>query len=456
MNRPYPFRADKSRAFPSPAVLESLPFDVYLHNMPIWYRLDNAGKLYPSVSGNRTTTVFRLSAHLSAPVHAGRIQTALNNLMPRFPFFAVHLKRGVFWYSLKKSTRLPLVEQDSKYPCTDYPLLRRGIFPFRVRCRGNLIAVEFSHVLTDGTGALIFLQSLLAEYLHLSGVPRQDCRGLPVPGEAALPEESEDAFKRFGNPLLPPPRTLDKAFHLPLSLEQKGRYRITTGIIPLKPLKEQAGQFGTGINNFLTAVMLYSFEQMLQDMPPDMRRRVTAPIRINVPVNLRKFWPTASTRNFFVSIEPEIDPRLGNWSFEEILENVSCYMNTEMRPRFLAARMGRNLRSEQNILARLAPLGVKNMFLPGLYARYGTNLYTSGLSNLGAVSMPEHLRPYIQRFDFIPAPAMDEKVKASVISWNKHIYMNFGRLVRPAITELYVFRTLVGMGIPVKVESNGP
>ena len=53
--------------------------------MPPWYRLDNAGKLYPAIRGSRRTTVFRLSADLTAPVHVGRLQDALDRLMPRFP-----------------------------------------------------------------------------------------------------------------------------------------------------------------------------------------------------------------------------------------------------------------------------------------------------------------------------------------------------------------------------------
>ena len=82
------------------------------------------------------------------------------------------------------------------------------------------------------------------------------------------------------------------------------------------------------------------------------------------------------------------------------------------------------------------------------------DLYTSGLSNLGRVMMPDHLAPHIRRFDFIPPPAVDEKVKASVIGWNDRVHLSFGRLVTPAITELYVFRSLIDFGIPVKVETN--
>ena len=422
--------------------------------MPPWYRLDNAGKLYPSLTGSRRTTVFRISADLSAPIHVGRLQEALDRLMPRFPYYKVHLKRGIFWYSLESTSHEPGVERDSRYPCMRYPLKQRGIFLFRVRSWRNRVAVEMSHVLSDGTGGLIFFKSLIAEYLHLSGVPRLDCGDLPIPGETPRPGEDEDAFRIYGNPALPSPAGLEKAFRLPLSLERAGLYRVTTGIMPAEVLKSRAREYGSSVSEFLTAVILDAFIRMIADMPEGVRNKVIAPVRINVPVNLRRFWDTPTMRNFFVSIEPEIDPRLGEWSFEEILERTRSYMAIETDKRHLAARMARNVRGERNPMARLLPLTVKDLFLPRLYSALASNIYSSGLSNLGRVEMPGHLRSYVRRFDFIPPPAMDEKIKAAVIGWDDKVHMSFGRLIRPAITELYVFRSLVGFGIPVKVESN--
>ncbi len=422
--------------------------------MPPWYRLDNAGKLYPSLRGSRRTTLFRISADLSAPVHAGRLQQALDNLMPRFPYYMVHLKRGVFWYSLETSSRQPEISQDSKYPCMKYPLLKRGIFPFRIRAWRSRITAEFSHVLSDGTGALTFLKALIAEYLHLSGVERKDCGDIPVPGSRIRFGEADDTFRWFGNKSLPTRPRLEKAFRLPLSLERPGIYHITTGIMDAGILKTRAREYDASVSEFLTAVMLDSFVRMIMDMPESLSRKVIAPVRINVPVNLRRFWNTNTMRNFFVSVEPEIDPRLGRWSFEEILDRTRSYMAFEADKRSLAARIAGNVRQEKNTAARLLPLFIKDMFLPGIYNRKAADLYTSGLSNLGLVTMPDHLSPHIRRFDFLPPPAVSERVKASVVGWGDKVHLSFGRLVRPAITELYVFRSLIDFGIPVKVESN--
>ncbi len=301
---------------------------------------------------------------------------------------------------------------------------------------------------------MIFLKALLAEYLHTEGVPREDCGSIPVPGEGARIGEADDAFKRFGNPNLPSPPRLDPAFRLPLSLERPGFYKVTTGIIPGDILRSRAREHGVHVSDFMIAVMLDSYQSLLLDLPSSLRKKVIAPVRLNIPVNLRRFWPSPTLRNFFISIEPEIDPRLGEWSFEEILNRTKSYMQYETDRHQLAGRMARNVRGEMNPFVRIMPLSIKNLIIPTIYSSYTEKNYTSGLSNLGNIDMPRHLTPYIRRFDFIPPPAGGEKVKASMIGWNNNVHLSFGRLVRPAISELYVFRRLIDLGIPVKVESN--
>lgn len=69
---------------------------------------------------------------------------------------------------------------------------------FRVIVYKNRIAVEFFHAITDGNGALVFLKTLLAEYLyqkHGLNVPKED--GVLGRLEEPSEEELEDSFLRF-------------------------------------------------------------------------------------------------------------------------------------------------------------------------------------------------------------------------------------------------------------------
>ena len=43
------------------------------------------------------------------------------------------------------------------------------------------------------------------------------------------------------------------------------------------------------------------------------------PVKVCVPINLRKFYPTHTLRNFASYVNPGIEPRYGEYSFDEIL-----------------------------------------------------------------------------------------------------------------------------------------
>jgi hypothetical protein len=202
-----------------------------------WYKLDNAGKLYPALLNGRETTLFRLTAIMDRPVNVGRLNSALKNIMKRFPYYNVNLKRGAFWYYFNESPRLPSVEQDSRYPCMKISLRRRARYPFRVRAYCERISVEFSHILTDATGALNFLKALLSEYISLQEDMHGPLEDIFYKGRAPHPEEFEDAFVRYLDKSIPQPRKEQRAFKFRGVKVPRGIYWVTTGSVPLNPCK---------------------------------------------------------------------------------------------------------------------------------------------------------------------------------------------------------------------------
>ena len=58
----------------------------------------------------------------------------------------------------------------------------------------NRVSVEFFHILTDGTGANIFLRTLLREYLRLLGHQIPATEGVFDASESPEPKEWRDDF----------------------------------------------------------------------------------------------------------------------------------------------------------------------------------------------------------------------------------------------------------------------
>ncbi len=420
----------------------------------VWYRLDNAAKIYPPLASRRITTLFRLSVHLTEPIQISVLQRALDHMMERFPFFNVDLRPGFFWYFFDVNHNRPVVEGDSRDPCMDYSIRKPGYFPFRLRAWHNRIALEFSHAITDGTGALLFLKSLVTEYLRLQGRPVPAQAHYPLYGQTPKPGENDDSFRQYYNPRIPPPDKAPKAFRLPATLLPRGRYRIITGLMPVKEIRRTAGQHQTKITEYLLAVYLASLQDVLESLPPDIRRRRNKPIRVSVPVNLRSIYPSESLRNFFLHVEPFIDPRLGRYSLDEIIAKVHHYLRFEIDPKFIRQQISRNIKGEQNLTVRLFPLFLKSPIIRTIYRKMGENRLTSGFSNLGQITLPPEIAPFVTGFRFIPPPSPITGVKCSLVSYQDTMAVSFGSERREKDLERFFFTRLRQAGIPVKIETN--
>jgi len=420
----------------------------------LWFPLDNAANLFPTVISARVTTIFRLSMELTEPVRVAVLQEALEHICPRFRYYLVQLKRGFFWYYFEENPGMPRVIEDSAYPCMEMPIKKARVYPFRVRAHKNRIAVEFSHMLTDGTGALTFLRALVGEYLSLLGVEVSDWGDIFRPGTEPDPEEWDDSFKRYYRKGIPVPKSIPFAFHVPFPLERKGVYHLITGIIPLKAVLEKTKARGVTITEFVAALYIDAVQSVLKELSRQEKRAKSRIIRLMVPVNLRNIFPSKTMRNFSLYVLPGIDTRLGDFSFDEILKAVHHYMRGEVNEKLINQQIARNVGSEYNTFIRMIPLFLKRLFGRSIYNRMGEFLYSGCLTNLGAVTMPKELVPYIQSVEFVPAPSPVTKTNCAVVSFVDFLYINFGRLCRDSSVERHFFQGLVRMGIPVRILTN--
>ncbi|WP_156857163.1 alcohol acetyltransferase [Oceanobacillus sp. AG] len=416
-------------------------------NEKSWYKLDNAGKLYSSIISSRATTLFRLSATLTTQIDPTYLQRALELTLERYPFFKVQLKQGFFWYYFEGTEQMPKVEKEMYYPCISLSIKKRGSFPYRVYYYNNRIALELSHSMTDGTGGLQFLNELVKQYLHLQ-------ESIPIEVEnisnEQLQMETENAFRKYYDKKIPAPRTrVGSSYKLPLELDKKGYYHIVTGIVSVEALKQKAKEYNVSITVFLTAVYI---QCLLKIQEKTSRRK--KPIVINVPVNMRAFFPSDTMRNFFVSITPSIDARLGEYDFEEIIQELNIEFSRLLTPKKLKQYIKRSVISEKSLALRLMPSPIKDIVAPSIYSFFGEGQYTSGLSNLGIVQVPSEMEEFIERIECYPPPSIGNKVKVILISYKQHMYISFGNLSRDRVVEREFFRSLRQHGIEVTVETN--
>ena len=416
---------------------------------PDWLRLDNAAKIYPATFSDPAPAGFRLSMTLKAPIRVALLSEALRTVLRRCPYYQVHLRRGFFWYYLQRHDAIPPLHPMSDAPVSAIPAWRRGTDLFRVQARGATIAVDFSHILTDGTGGLLFLGTLVTRYLELCGVAIGDWAPFLDPSETPSPEEHEDAHNRFFRSETPRPPRISRAYQLPGKRED--RYRIITGRMSATEVLERARVHAVSLTEYLGALYVFILMQIRERH--ERRGEGVGPsvVRLEVPVDMRRFFSSRTVRNFSLFVSPEFDVSLGSYRFEEVVQKLHHSLQMQVDARELGRQIGRNVRAERHPLIRATPLFVKDPVLSLAYQRIGEHAYSGVLSNLGRIVVPAAIEPSIESFGFLINPSYGMKTNCAVASFRDALQVSFGSVVASRDLERDFFTRLAADGVHVAV-----
>ena len=416
-----------------------------------WYRLDNAALIFPAVMRKNWNNVFRVSVTLKDTVDPGLLNRAAAELLPRFPAIFVRLRTGFFWYYLETVAEAPKAEEDYAWPLT--PMSRRKLRKccIRILYYQNRIAVEFFHSVTDGTGGMAFLQNLAARYLTLKeGLTIPAEGNIADPGEPPKAEEVRDCFQLCAAKASVS-RAEENAYRLRGNPEEDYFRHIVTGILPTDVLLEKAHEQGTTVTGWLAAVMA---EAVLARQKEDPRPGRSRHIKITVPVNLRRIFGMNTMRNFTLAVNIGFDPRLGEYTHGEICRLMHHQLAAETIRQRMAGRVATNVNLQRSLPLRLTPLPLKTLAMRLVYALSGESKGCLNISNMGTVTLPEAMAPYVERFDFIIGVQYSYPNNCSVVSWQGKTYISMIRGIRDSELERLFFSSLVEKGIPVEIESN--
>ena len=419
-----------------------------------WLRLDNAAKIYPAARRRNWNNFFRLSATLDEAVDREVLQSALDVTVRRFPSIAVRLRRGAFWYYLEQLQKAPRITEEKPCPLAHVPFKQVRECAFRVIAYKNRIAVEFFHAVTDGTGALIFLKTLVAEYLtqkYALSIPDEHgvLSRLSAPSEAEL----EDSFLKYSG-AVSASRRENTAYHLSGTPEKDGFLNLVTLMLDTASVREKAREHGVSVTEFLCAAMMQAILELQAGKVRN--RRLRKPVKVLVPVNLRNLFPSETLRNFAQYITPEVDSRLGEYTFDEICTLVHHTMGLEYTAKLMSARIATNVNSEKAFLLKIMPLFIKNIAMKAVFNAVGERKSCLCLSNLGNAELPEPMRSRVKRMDFIIGVQARAPHNCGITSYDGTMYINMIRNIKEPELELHFFRVLRRLGLGARVESNQP
>ena len=410
-----------------------------------WFKLDNAAKIYPAITGSELTGVFRITISLVEPVNLPALTKASEEASRLFPFFSVELCKGFFWYYLEYNGRPPRVLPDSGPRCQPFPRTMKGELVYRILVRSNTISVEFFHILTDGGGGIFFLKTLLNYYFfHLSGI-----REVPFPEvkDGPQPGSTEDLFSRHYGKGMPSPDVLPRAWHLPFRLRESPRFRVTEFGVPAETLASVSKAAASTITEYLAANLLFVLQELRTT-----DGHGSPHIRVQVPFDLRRRYEATTLRNFSLFAMPAIDVRMGSYTFDEILREVKITMQLMTDEKRIRQVISRNVSKEKNPLIRIIPLIIKSPVLRFAYNRFGPSQFTTTLTNMGKVTPTGPAAAMMQSMSVTPPPPhRDIKITAGLITLGPDTIITFGSLTDNTGLEKGFVKRLTDAGIPVRI-----
>ena len=417
-----------------------------------WMRLDNAALIFPASQRRHWSNAFRISFTFADPVDPAILQQALDRVVLRFPSVCVRLRRSAFWFYLEELDKAPRVREDSAQPLVSMTRADIKKCAIRVLYYRSRMAVEFFHAVTDGTGGMVFAKNLAAEYVRLryGAVIPAEC-GLKDLDEEPRPEEFQDSFQHNAGPVAAP-RDSHDVYRPRGELEPDRFLHVTLGLVDSAHLLARAREKGVTVTAYLTALLLQSLLEMQAAEQP--RRRKQHPVKVQIPVNLRKLYGGETMRNFVAVANIGVDPRLGDYSFEELLQIVHYQMKLTITEKNMRAIFTPNVNDEANPILKVVPLGLKTLIMRMVFDSIGERVACLTLSNLGNVELPESMAPFVTRVEFVLGSQASSPYNCSVASWQGQTCINLVRNTLEPTLERIFFTHLVKLGFHVKLESN--
>jgi len=407
----------------------------------LWYPLDNAAKIYPLSMKHGQMSVFRLSVYLKESVVPEVLQMALTFAIKRFPTFATTVKKGFFWHYLDTAKRKYTIEKESNMPCRPLKISRSNSQSFRVLYHNNRISVEYFHVLTDGSGGMVFLKTLAAEYLRLLGMPLCVGDGVLAINDTPLQGEAVNAFSHAEKTKNTSGFVDAPAVQMSGRIAKNSPCRVLHFKMDAASLKAAAKSRGSTITAYLLAVMFEAGKYATDGHEGN--------VNIQVPVNMRQYYPSDTLRNFsmYCGIKLPLTDITG-------IDNITSDISAQLNMKSSKQNMSEMINSTERMVhaMRHIPLFIKKPVLKIGSGFLGEGIFSNTLSNLGLVTVPPEMAEYIESMDFVLGGSRINRASCAAVTFGNTATFSITKSTRDPSFEERLYKLLAEDGVRPVVE----
>ncbi len=418
-----------------------------------WFKLDNSGKIFPEISNQRETNTFRIQIALKEEINPDLLQMASLGILERFPMFKVCLKQGLFWSYLDYNTKPFQITKMTHDVCSAINFRENNYYLFKILYRNNIVAIEMFHALADGSGVITLLKSLVYEYLKLKGYHVSPDNMIKTKFEKSIQEEYEDANEKYYNKKNRKHVPEKRAYRIKGTLLPNNNTGLISGTISTQELLKLSRNKNLTITEYITALMMYTIYTTQIRYRTHLKSN-KAPVKIFVPINLRKHFPSETLRNFSYFLKTNMVMSRDDITLEELFDLVKNQFSEGIKKEELIRKMSENVALEKKIIFRLMPYFIKRYALKIGYNMLGMKLNTMSLTNIGKVEFPKSIEPYINDITFAVYSGKFNTVNCGIISYKDKLKITFTRSILETNIEKEFFRHFTDKGLDVLIESN--
>lgn len=413
-----------------------------------WERLENASKIFPATSNNKDTKVYRIAAELYRDIDPENLQKALDLTLESFPMYKSILRRGFFWYYFERSSIYPQVEVEATSPCAPIYIEGKKNLLFRLSYYKKRINLELFHAISDGGGAIWFLETLIFYYMRIN---YRDELGDNLPSlehGASISQKMDDSFwKNYSSNIQDTEGKREeykRAYTIRGKRIDENKMKVIEGAMSVKEILDISRSYGTSMTVFLTSLLMYS---IYMDMPKNKRQR---PIVLSVPVNLRGYYNSSTARNFFTTMNVSYDFENNSSDFEAIVKYVDQQFKKGLEEGNINLKLARFMRLEKNLLARVVPLPIKNFFMK-LADKINDRGITTSISNVGRIKTANEFQSYIKQFSICVSARAP---KITFCSYGDRLVISFTSPYIASDIERVFFQFLSSRDVKIEITSN--
>jgi hypothetical protein len=235
-------------------------------------------------------------------------------------------------------------------------------------------------------------------------------------------------------------------------MDEIGLMHVVGFALRVGEVRALAKRYGVSVTVLICAMMMQALLRIQESQVDTIQKR--KPVRVLLPVNLRNLFESSTLRNFSLYVCPEADPRMGEYTMEELCRTVTHQMGMELTPKRMAARFTTNVNDEKRWYVKIMPLFIKNLVMKIIFNTVGERTSCLSMSNLGAVQIPAEMKPYIERFDFILSVPSSRPYNCAIISYEDTLRLTFSRVLKQPLLEAAFHQVAKEQGLHVLVESN--